>query len=422
MNQPSRRTQQGRLAAAIEGLEAILDDAAEAPVWALSGAEVTDALSRLYRLRDRVDGQLARVLAHAAAIDAASDAGATSTPSLVRELHRTTHSKARAEVALAVALDDEVLGAPVGDALVAGEISAEHASVITAAVEALPGSVGVDDRVRATRHLLGEAARLDPRELRLVGRHLLAVLDPDHADELEARALEEAERKAARACFLETYDDGKGIVHGRFQIPSLHGELLATMLGALTNPDRPDPIPKDTDHGRRSTAEVRGEALCQLLERYPTDRLPVTGGVAATVVVTMTVQTLEGRLEAAGILGSGTRLSPGEARRLACAAGVIPAVLGGRSQVLDLGRKRRLHTPAQRLALALEQDGVCAVERCGRPWTWCDAHHLHAWGHGGGTDTVTGALLCARHHTLAHQPHLDLRSTPDGKHRFYRRE
>ena len=37
---------------------------------------------------------------------------------------------------------------------------------------------------------------------------------------------------------------------------------------------------------------------------------------------------------------------------MACEAGVIPMVLGGKSEVLDVGRRRRFHTRAQRLAIA----------------------------------------------------------------------
>jgi hypothetical protein len=136
----------------------------------------------------------------------------------------------------------------------------------------------------------------------------------------------------------------------------------------------------------------------------------------------MTLDTLQGGLAAAGILGTGLRLSAGEARRLACAHGVIPMVLGGRSQVLDSGRRRRLHTKAQRLALAVQQDGTCAVDRCDRPATWCDADHRTPFADGGPTSVANGLLLCPRHHTHRHNPRLDLRPQPNGRHRFHRRE
>ena len=39
-------------------------------------------------------------------------------------------------------------------------------------------------------------------------------------------------------------------------------------------------------------------------------------------------------------LDTGGRISATEARRLACSAGIVPMVLGGRGQVLDVGRRR----------------------------------------------------------------------------------
>ena len=47
----------------------------------------------------------------------------------------------------------------------------------------------------------------------------------------------------------------------------------------------------------------------------------------------------------------GTPLPVETIRRMACEAGIIPIVLGGDSQPLDVGRERRLATRAQRMAL-----------------------------------------------------------------------
>jgi hypothetical protein len=91
------------------------------------------------------------------------------------------------------------------------------------------------------------------------------------------------------------------------------------------------------------------------------------------VVVTIGIDALLSGLGTA-TLETGNRISAGEARRLLCRAGVIPAVLGGDSVVLDLGRERRLFNTYQRLALNLKYGG-CAVESCDRPASWTEAHH-----------------------------------------------
>ena len=68
-----------------------------------------------------------------------------------------------------------------------------------------------------------------------------------------------------------------------------------------------------------------------MIQRYPAKRLPQAGGLNATVVVLMPLETLMGGLKAAQ-LDTGETISPGQARRLACEARIIPAVLGGNSR------------------------------------------------------------------------------------------
>ncbi len=75
----------------------------------------------------------------------------------------------------------------------------------------------------------------------------------------------------------------------------------------------------------------------------------------------MTHESLLEGLRAAGLC-DGTRISAGEARRLACGAGIIPVVLGGASEPLDVGRQRRFHTKAQRIAMGI-RDGGCTTDR-----------------------------------------------------------
>jgi len=209
-------------------------------------------------------------------------------------------------------------------------------------------------------------------------------------------------------------DDGHGKSHGRFTLPSLHGTILRKHLLALAAPKRHPDRPTDTP-----TKHALGEAFMEYLETRPADTVPSSGGLAATVVVTMTIETLMGGLAAAGLC-DGTRISAGEARRLACGAGVIPVVLGGKSEPLDVGRQRRFHTKTQRIAMGL-RDGGCTALGCDRPPAMTHAHHDVPWSTGGNTDVKTGRLLCPRHHTLAHDPRYETTPTPNNKVRFHLR-
>jgi hypothetical protein len=166
-----------------------------------------------------------------------------------------------------------------------------------------------------------------------------------------------------------------------------------------------------------------GHAFCELIGHLDPHGLHMTGGVNATVVITLDYDTLITGLGTA-TLDTGERISASLARRMACEAGIIPAVLrrlvDGTSAVLDLGRKRRLHTETQRIALALEQGG-CTAEGCDRPAAWCQAHHDIPWSHGGGTSVANGRLLCGYHHGKIHSARYETRTLPNNKVTFHRR-
>ncbi|MEA5117732.1 MAG: DUF222 domain-containing protein [Propionicimonas sp.] len=156
-----------------------------------------------------------------------------------------------------------------------------------------------------------------------------------------------------------------------------------------------------------------GEALAALVEHLPTDGFPATGGTPAHIMVTIDEARLRGQV-AAATLSTGERISAGELRRLACGHGILPAVLGGASVPVDLGRSQRLFSRQQRDALAV-LDGGCVTPGCDRPPAWCEAHHGGSpFSQGGLTNLDQGYLLCSGHHHEAHQQRWRFRRTPAG--------
>ncbi len=129
----------------------------------------------------------------------------------------------------------------------------------------------------------------------------------------------------------------------------------------------------------------------------------------------MTLESLLGALTAAQ-LDTGERISAGQARRMACEAGLVPVVLGGRSQVLDQGLRSRFFTDPQRLAGLVER-ATCEHPTCDVPAAFCHAHHRVPWSRGGTTDKDDLRWLCPRHHTRIHQAEarqvLDRTARPD---------
>jgi hypothetical protein len=248
----------------------------------------------------------------------------------------------------------------------------------------------------------------------VLGRRLLEVVAPDVADLEEARRLEAEEAHARAKASFTMSGDGHGQVHGRFTLPSLHGSILRKHLMALAAPGRSPDLPAETPSRHKL-----GLAFLDYVETRPDDSVPHSGGIAASVVVTMTLEALLGGLQAAGLC-DGSTISAGEARRLACGAGIVPVVLGGASEPLDVGRRRRFHSKPMRIALGV-RDGGCSATGCDRPPAMCHAHHDEPWSQGGRTDVASGRLLCARHHTLAHDRRYQMKSAPGGRVTFTRR-
>jgi len=137
------------------------------------------------------------------------------------------------------------------------------------------------------------------------------------------------------------------------------------------------------------------------------------------VVVLIDLDVLLGKLEKAGVLDTGERISPAMARRLACEAAIIPVVLDGDSQPLDVGRRRRYYTEHQRVAMHVRDRG-CRAEGCDRT-TGLHAHHKTRWVDGGRTDLADGISLCPWHHARAHDTRYHTTHHPGGDVTFHRR-
>ncbi|WP_122817050.1 HNH endonuclease signature motif containing protein [Nocardioides pantholopis] len=314
-----------------------------------------------------------------------------------------------------------------GRVLVTGCVDVDQGHVIVAALDDLAAAatlvdVGAEEWGRvlalAEAHLVEQAAEFGPRELRRLGERILAVVAPELAEQLEEKELEAAERRARRRTSLRIQHLGDGTALIRARVPESVALRLTTSLEAFTNPRRAEG--RCGSDGETVPYDRRlGEAFCSLLECLDPARLPLHGGDATTLVITMDLAALVEGLGAA-TLADGSRITAREARRMACTADLVPAVLGTRSVPLDLGRTARLFSPGQRKALAL-RDRECRAQGCSIPSTWTEAHHLEPWSRGGRTDLANAVLLCSRHHHLIHDDRYLHDRLPNGDIRFARR-
>jgi hypothetical protein len=397
-------------------MRAAANTVVSASVWSMDPTEAAATLVELTLLKAQVAELEARVAAHADEVGVGDDVGATSTANWLAHTTKQTRAGAHWTIRFGHHLDAHP---QVRAALAAGDLLADQAAVIIRAVKALPDDLDPAQMTKAEAHLVAAAAEHDAKALRILGRRLLEVIDPALADAHEAAQLEKEERDAAQACRLTLSDDGHGKAHGRFTVSSLHGEMLKKYVLALGAPKHQAAV-EGAGVPRRPSPERMGRAFCELIEAVTAKDLPQAGGTDATIVVTIDYDSLVGRVQKAGVLDTGERISAAAVRRLACTAGIIPAVLNGKGEVLDLGRRQRFFNKPQRIALGI-RDGGCTAEGCDCPPALCHAHHDDPWSQGGRSDLAKARLLCPKHHAMAHDPTYELTHHPNGKISFHRR-
>ena len=392
----------------------------------MSTADKATALTELGRAEAQLAELRLRILADAGEL--ARETAAKDAAGWLAQVTRTRFADARADLALAAALDDD--RPMVAAAMREGSVSLAQAHVIHRAITALPASVDADTVARAEAHLVEQADEFGPKELGRIGRRILDVVAPEIAEAVEAARLADLEANAADLTRLTMRRLGDGTTRISGRVPDASATRFATYLEAFANPRLQSPNGAGDPVARAAYPKRLGQAFIQFLEAVDPTRLPIHGGDATTLIVTVPLASLQADLATADLIGAGLvpgddltgdRITAAQARRLACTANILPAVLGGDSLPLDLGRARRLFTPAQRKAL-LVRDQSCRAEGCDVPGAWCEAHHRRdPWHKGGRTDLDEGELLCGHHHHRVHDPRYRTERLPNGDVRFHRR-
>jgi hypothetical protein len=385
----------------------------------LSDAEQASLIRELQRIERRVVAARLLVLAAAEKSRTAKRNGSASTAAWAAALMQADSQTAFREVRLAGDVADTPV---VGGSLTRGDISPAHAAGIVEAGRRLPAGATSAQREVVEQTLVEKAQHMSPSRLRKAARRALGAIEPDPevVDAHEDALLADEEASALTRASLTLHDNADGTVTGRFTLPTLQGHLLRKVIETITAPRRGrlgasrahTGVPAETDWDH-----ARGLALAELVEHLPTDHLHPT--TAATILITIQGGALRDGLKAAG-LDTGDKISAGEARRLACNAGLVPAVLGSRSVPVDLGRKARLFTDAQRIAVAAHRQ-TCAADGCERPVSWCELHHWDPWRRGGASDLRNAVPLCHFHHRRVHDTGFVHARLPDGSVRFSRR-
>ncbi len=302
------------------------------------------------------------------------------------------------------------------DAALNGEVSPRHAAAIAKGLDTLPTGLTGGQVAAAEQAFIRRALKNTPKQLTELAAEVLAEVAPELAPAVgDDDAVLEAQRRRARTKrHLKWGDDGDGSMWFKGSLPHLEAAPLLAVVQAYAESDRREerdrlnstratkPRPQFVreqvvDDNHRTPDQRRADALTQLISEHR--EAPRSLGDRPRIVVTIREQDLRDKAEKAGVLPSGAKITAGDLRRLVCDADLMPVVLGGHSEILDVGRTQRLATPAIRKALTL-RDGGCIFPGCNAPDTRCEAHHLKPWWDGGETALTNLVLLCGFHHKL----------------------
>ena len=444
-----------------------LASAVRAGAWQLSDGQVQDAISTALRVQAQAAALLGVLVGEAESRTLRLQTQAVSTARWLGDHH---HLSGRAAESMAATAGHLERHPRLAGAMAVGEVGVEHATVIGEALDAVAGLPCLEpgEAEDAATFLIDQGKVLSPRELARAGQQLVEALTrtPDVDDPAEAsavareqqRAEEEAEAAARDRVswrhrprlgrrgrgVLDTGPVGDALVKAwehqagkphpgsdGFQDTRTREERLGQALLDLIAAALGQPSPTHGPSGSSGVEDDEPEAahLCDPLplgDDSPPSAQPqprqALGRVSARAVlaITVTLAELQAALAStstpgatAGMLDTGVPLTPAELRLWACDAGIIPAVLGTASQVLDLGRAARTSSTGQLRALAIRDRG-CIAPGCDRPPAACDAHHCRTWADGGPTDLANMALLCSFHHHQVHRQHWQITLATNG--------
>jgi 5-methylcytosine-specific restriction protein A len=290
------------------------------------------------------------------------------------------------------------------DAFAGGTASLQHVNLIARVMDR-PDARRIPPYAWAgiEQHVASIADTCTPTELAKLADDLVHAYDQDGAEPDDDRP----EPVQVNELRVTRWRDGGGEIHGTFEDP-VRFAMIATVIDAKSRP-----LTKD-DH--RSVPARAADALAEVcgwvLDHGDQELLPDVAGERPGVVLTVGLPDLENRASAGCLDFGGTPL-PSEVRMMCCDAGLIPIVLGGHGEPLDVGRDRRSIPTAIRRAVTVRDHG-CAHPGCDRPPSWTEIHHIKEWSRGGHTRLDNLVMLCRTHHREIHATEWLVRIARDG--------
>ena len=353
--------------------------------------------AELLTLRRRLDGVLARRLQVMDTRDATTSECGRSTRAWLVEEQQLSPAEASSRLQVA---RSAVARPAIVDAMLAGEATQDQAKLIVSFLPKLPDA---EARDHAEKELLDVARYADPG---LMNRGLRELTDKLCLNETaEERAVRRREGRYLN--FTDTIDE---MVRIDGMLDRVGAAVLRKALYPLAL--------KAGEIDQRTPTQRNADALAELATiAMRCGELPETAGEPTQVTVLTHLSDLIARLEAGDNCQTtleGVAVTPNTARMLACDAGIIPAVMRGAREVLDLGRATRTWNRAQRRAAKVRANGHCEAPKCRASIIRCELHHQNYWENGGRTDLDKAIYLCSYHHWLEHHTNWHFSRNKDG--------
>jgi hypothetical protein len=267
-----------------------------------------------------------------------------------------------------------------------GAITAKHAEVIIQTMSRLRAAqLPVQRQAEAEALLVEQAHTFNATALAGIARQLVDTLDPD------GRLADEHYQQRRR--FLSCVPSGDGMHRLSGDLDPETAALAMTVLHALAAPKPTATGERDERTGGQRLHDAFRSVLKLALRA---GELPTSGGIPATVLITMTADQFQSGTGLAHT-SYGQKLSIDQALRIADQAAIGWIVHNSTGGILNYGTTRRTATEKQTLALIARDQG-CAFPGCADPPEWTEKHHITPWRNGGATDIDNLCLLCDFHH------------------------
>lgn len=311
--------------------------------------------------------------------------------SLIADLSRSNYAEASRLVNNGIhLLARPIESEPVTTALESGRITPAQAHAILTVIDKAQGRVDSERQQQLSAELVENGENFEVSTLRRLSEQRLLEITSKTPSEREA------ELRDRRYLTIGSMQDGLYLLRGLLDPES--AAFLKAICDDATNPNRLLAHDGDT----RIPEQLRLDRVLELLQlgvnAGPNSLYPVAKPAVKVIITAEELGNSEGK---AWLEGLEVPLSKQSAERIICENGSQIVTMSSSGVVLNLGREARTFSTQQKQALIV-RDGGCLWPECEKPPSWCEAHHILEWEHGGKSDLDNGVLLCRRHHMELH--------------------